>query len=93
MRYKNVGVAPCSGKTLCSSMGQNQNREVGRGWWENWGSEGCMIISLDADKAFDKIQFPCHGLHMLGPGRSTIWRCGLLGVGVSLWVWARRLKC
>ena len=32
----------------------------------------------------------CHGLNMLGPGSSTIWRCGLVGVGVSLWVWALR---
>ncbi|KRY63421.1 hypothetical protein T4D_11520 [Trichinella pseudospiralis] len=22
---------------------------------------------------------------MLGPGSGTIWRCGLVGVGVSLW--------
>jgi len=28
------------------------------------------------------------GLHMLGPGSGTIRRCGLVGVGVSLWVWA-----
>jgi hypothetical protein len=27
------------------------------------------------------------GLYMLGPGSSTIRRCGLVGVGVSLWVW------
>jgi hypothetical protein len=25
---------------------------------------------------------------MLGPGSGTIWRCGLVGVGVSLWAWA-----
>ena len=32
MRYKkNGGVAPSSGKTQCSSIKQNQNREVGRG--------------------------------------------------------------
>jgi len=29
-----------------------------------------------------------HDLHMLGPGSGTIRRCGLVGVGVSLWVWA-----
>ena len=40
MRYKkNGGVAPGSGKTQCSSIGQNQNREVGRGGWENRGRE------------------------------------------------------
>ena len=38
MRYKkNRGVAPGSGKTECSSIGQNQNREVGWGGWENRG--------------------------------------------------------
>ena len=40
MRYKkNGGVAPGSGKTQCSSIQQNQNREVGRGGWENRGRE------------------------------------------------------
>jgi hypothetical protein len=32
--------------------------------------------------------FECHSLNMLGPGSGTICRCGLVGVGVSLWVWA-----
>ena len=32
----------------------------------------------------------CDGLYMLGPGTGTIWRCGLVGVGVSLCVWALR---
>ena len=37
----------------------------------------------------------CDGLYMLAPGSGTIrgcgpvfCRCGLVGVGVSLWVWA-----
>ena len=30
----------------------------------------------------------CDGLYMLGPGSGTIRRCGPVGVGVSLWVWA-----
>ena len=25
---------------------------------------------------------------LLGPGGGTIWRCGLVGAGVSLWEWA-----
>jgi hypothetical protein len=29
----------------------------------------------------------CHGFNVLGPGSGTIWRCGLVGVGVSLWAW------
>ena len=30
----------------------------------------------------------CDGLYMLGPGSGSIRRCGLVGVGVSLWAWA-----
>ena len=30
----------------------------------------------------------CGGLYMLGPGSSTIRKCGLVGVGVSLLMWA-----
>jgi hypothetical protein len=31
----------------------------------------------------------CDGLNMLGPESGTIWRCGLVEVGVALleWVW------
>jgi hypothetical protein len=37
----------------------------------------------------ERIQEPqCDGLKILGLGSSTIWRCGLVGVGVSLWAWA-----
>jgi hypothetical protein len=39
----------------------------------------------DSDEASDN---HCDGLYMLGPGSGTIRRCGLVGVGVSLWVWA-----
>jgi hypothetical protein len=31
-------------------------------------------------------------LYMLGPGSGTIRRCGPVGIGVSLWVWALRLS-
>jgi hypothetical protein len=26
----------------------------------------------------------CDSLYMLGPGGGTIWKCGLIGVGVAL---------
>jgi hypothetical protein len=32
----------------------------------------------------------CAGLHMLGSESGTIRRCGPVGVGVSLWMWAIR---
>jgi hypothetical protein len=42
-----------------------------------------------------RINRHCDGLNKLGPGRGTIRKCGLigvgvalLGVGVSLWAWA-----
>jgi hypothetical protein len=41
-------------------------------------------------RKFD-VDFPdpsCDGLYMLGPGSGTLWRCGLVGVSVSLWKWA-----
>jgi hypothetical protein len=34
----------------------------------------------------------CDGLYMLSPGSGTIWRCGLVGAGVSLWAWLLRSK-
>jgi hypothetical protein len=30
----------------------------------------------------------CDGLYMLGPGSGIVGRCGLVGVGVSLWAWS-----
>jgi hypothetical protein len=30
----------------------------------------------------------CNGLYILGPGSGTICTCDLVGIGVSLWVWA-----
>ena len=39
MSKKNGGVAPGYGKTQCNSIGQYQDREVGRGGWENRGRE------------------------------------------------------
>jgi hypothetical protein len=32
-----------------------------------------------------KIGAICDGLNMLGPGSGTFKRCGLIGMGVSLW--------
>ena len=44
MRYKkNGGVVPFSGKTQCSSIGQNQNREMGRGGGRTEGGKGTYV--------------------------------------------------
>jgi hypothetical protein len=53
-----------------------------------------IIIALDIQQrilkdAWEKDQITYgDGLYMLGPGSGTIWRCGLVGVGVSLLAWA-----
>ena len=39
MSKKNREVAPGSGKTQCSSVGEFQNREARRGGWRNRGRE------------------------------------------------------
>ena len=39
MSQKNGGVVLGSGKTQCNSIGEFQNREMGRGGWKNRGWE------------------------------------------------------
>jgi hypothetical protein len=39
------------------------------------------------EQAFEGQGAECDGLYMHGSGSGTIWRCGLAGVGVSLWAW------
>ena len=47
---KNGGVAPGSGKTQCNSIGEYQNREVGRSRWGNRGrEEGLMGLVGSGD--------------------------------------------
>ena len=46
MSKENEGVAPGSGKTQCKSIGEFQNREVGRGRWKNRGREGRGLMRL-----------------------------------------------
>jgi hypothetical protein len=45
-----------------------------------WAGETCCPVKKNT----------CDGLYMLFPGRGTFRRCGPVGVGVSLWVWALR---
>jgi hypothetical protein len=47
-----------------------------------------IILCLGFDPYFGFKQ--CDGLYVLGPGVGMIRRCGPVGVGVSLWVWALR---
>jgi hypothetical protein len=39
-------------------------------------------------KGSSKSEAPCEGLYKLGPRSGTIRRCDLVGIVVSLWVWA-----
>jgi hypothetical protein len=55
--------------------------------WRLWQVPGCLPMA--ASESFYLCN--CDGLYMFGPGSDTIWRrCGLVGVGVSLWAWALR---
>jgi hypothetical protein len=36
-----------------------------------------------AERLLDHIVVLCDGLYILGPGSGTIWRCGLVGIGVT----------
>ena len=38
----------------------------------------------------DTVKPECDGLYMLSLGSGTIRKCGLVRIGVSLWVWALR---
>jgi hypothetical protein len=52
----------------------------------NSSSEGTQPKS-QLNRAFpllERMQKRYAGLNMLGPGSGTIWRCGLVGVGVDL---------
>jgi hypothetical protein len=53
---------------------------------------GCdfLIFTCNEIPILIIFNFVCHSLNMLSPGSGTIWRCGLVGVGVSLWFWALR---
>jgi len=54
------------------------------GWWNRWAPSMTEKVS-ELLKYWD-------GLCMLGPGRGTIRRCGLVGGSASLWVWASCLE-
>jgi hypothetical protein len=38
-------------------------------------------------------QYPCDVLYILGPGNGTIWRCGLVGIGVTWLEWVCHSGC
>jgi hypothetical protein len=54
---------------------------MGYGWLTFDLPEKKLKVGLDREEE-------CYGLYMLGPGSDAIRRCGLVGVGVSLWAWA-----
>ena len=40
-----------------------------------------------------KIYTQCDGLYILEPGSGTIWRCGLVGIGVTWLEWVYHCGC
>ena len=57
-------------------------------FWYSWKRSGLRMSSLQISR--DNCIVICYSLYMSGPGSGTIWRCGLVGVGVSLCSWALR---
>ena len=60
MSKKNGGVAPGSGKTQCSSIGEYQNREVGKGRWENRGIPYTATLSLSRTRGHSSVLLGHH---------------------------------
>ena len=48
------------------------------------------LISFSVHLSFVYRKAYCEGLYMLDPESGTVGRGGLVGLGVSLWVWALR---
>jgi len=46
-----------------------------------------MCACVDDFISFETMSH-CDGSYRLGPGGGTVGKCGLVGVGVTLWVWA-----
>jgi hypothetical protein len=76
---------------------------IGTREWGKWGhGEGqnrlqCTIAIAQGCKTSEEHTLSrteevtrCGGLYTLGSGSGTVRRCGLVGVGVALWVWALR---
>jgi hypothetical protein len=49
--------------------------------WEIPGNVPYQSLSFGRYLIFNKAG--CDGLYILGPGSGTIWRCGLVGIGVT----------
>ena len=45
---------------------------------------GACWVNVTEHRMGDSHRRRCGGLNMLGPGSGTMWRCGLVGVGVAL---------
>ena len=75
-----------------TGMNKQNSRDAKRSYGERhedrrltWASQ---VILLSWKSAFLSHLYGCGGLNTLGPGSGTIRRCSLVGIGVSLWVWA-----
>jgi hypothetical protein len=76
---------------LCQTLGQKSMTQTQRSAQEHHmvkASLGNSVNFISVDKGVRL----CDGLYLLGLGSGTVTRCGLVGVGVSLWVWAIRLS-
>ena len=72
----------------CTSQRLEQNGVHLAYAWDLYALLVCCMVASSLWKHL--VLSVCDGLYMLGPGNVTIRRCGLVGVGVSLWSWALR---
>jgi hypothetical protein len=86
---------PTGSKNTCSTMFIAVLFIIARSWkeprcpsTEEWIQKMWYIYTME--EWIPSFLYTCDGLYMLGPGSSTFRRCGLVGVGVSLWIWALR---
>jgi hypothetical protein len=52
---------------------------------------GCWYLYVPTRRNWG--QGPCDGLYVLGPGSGTIWRYGLVGIGVTWLEWVCHCGC
>jgi hypothetical protein len=56
-----------------------------------WSLLPCQV--REVEKAGETALHGCDGLYILGPGSGAIWRCGLVGIGVTWLEWVCHCGC
>ena len=54
---------------------------------------GAIVSAFLKSTELHAVKDHCDGLYILGPGSVTIWRCGLVGIGVTWLEWVCHCGC